>query len=86
MSSIIATTASAMFASMKELMGILQGKVVEMEAEIAALKVENTRLKKYETQIIAMKYGDIRQSTSIPRGFMGYGGGEWSTTAAMNNM
>ena len=86
MSSIIATTASAMFTSMKELMGILQAKVVEMEAEIAALKAENARLKKYETQIITMKYGDIRQSTSMPRGFMGYGGSEWSTTTAMDNM
>jgi hypothetical protein len=85
MSSIIATAASAMSTSIKELLGILQSKVTEMETEIATLKAENARLKKYEAQVIALKYGEIRQSTGIPRGFMGYGGSEWSTTA-MDNM
>jgi len=86
MSSIIATAAAAMSTSIKELLGILQSKVTEMETEIATLKAENARLKKYEAQVIALKYGEIRQSTGIiPRGFMGYGGSEWSTTA-MDNM
>ena len=85
MSSIMATAAFAMSTSMKELLSILQSRVAEMETEIAVLKAENARLKKYETQVIALKYGDIRQSTGIPSGFMGYGGSEWSTTA-MDNM
>jgi hypothetical protein len=82
MSSIIATAASAMSASIKELLVILQAKVTEMEAENAALKAENARLKKYEIQINAMKYGQIQQSTPLPGGFMGYGGSEWSSNAA----
>jgi len=81
----MATAASAMLTSMKELLSILQSRVAEMETEIAVLKAENARLKKYETQVIALKYGDIRQSTGFPSGFMGYGGSEWSNTA-MNNM
>jgi hypothetical protein len=85
MSSIIATAAAAMSSSFKELLVVLQSKITEMEEEIAALKAENARLKKYETQVIALKYGDIRQSTGIPSGFMGYGRSEWSTTA-MDNM
>ena len=85
MSSIIATAASAMSTSIKELLGILQTKVTELETEIAALKAENARLKKYENEVFTLKYGNIRQSTQLPRGFMGYGGSEWSTTA-MDNM
>jgi uncharacterized small protein (DUF1192 family) len=84
-SSIVATAASAMKSSIQDLLRILQSKVTEMEGEIAALKAENARLKKYEIQINAMKYGQIQQSTPIPGGFMGYGGSEWSTNA-MDNM
>jgi cob(I)alamin adenosyltransferase len=84
-SSIIATAASAMKSSIQDLLRVLQSKVTEMEGEIATLKAENARLKKYEIQINAMKYGQIQQSTPIPGGFMGYGGSEWSTNA-MNNM
>ena len=83
MSSIIATAASAMSTSIKELLVILQAKVTEMESENAALKAENARLKKYEIQINAMKYGQIQQSTPLPGGFMGYGGSEWSSNAAV---
>ena len=82
MSSIIATAASAMSASIKELLIILQAKVTEMEAENAALKAENARLKKYELHFNALKYGQIQQSTPLPCGFMGYGGSEWSSNAA----
>jgi hypothetical protein len=64
---------------------LLRAKVAEMEGEIAALKAENARLKKYEIQINTMKYGQIQQSTPIPGGFMGYGGIEWSSSA-MDNM
>ena len=85
MSSIAATAASAMKSSIQELLRVLQSKVTEMEGEIAALKAENARLKKYEIQINAMKYGQIQQSTPIPGGFMGYGGSEWSSSA-MDNM
>ena len=81
----MATAAAAMSSSIGELLLVLQTKVTEMESEIAILKAENARLKKYETQVIALKYGDIRQSTSIPGGFMGYGRSEWSTSA-MDNM
>jgi hypothetical protein len=84
-SSIVATAASAMKSSIQDLLRVLQFKVTEMEGEIAALKAENARLKKYEIQINAMKYGQIQQSTPIPGGFMGYGGSEWSTNA-MDNM
>jgi hypothetical protein len=84
-SSIVATAASAMKSSIQDLLRVLQSKVTEMEGEIAALKAENARLKKYEIQINAMKYGQIQQSTPIPGGFMGYGGSEWSTNA-MDNM
>ena len=85
MSSIAATAASAMKSSIQELLRVLQSKLTEMEGEIAALKAENARLKKYEIQINAMKYGQIQQSTPIPGGFMGYGGSEWSSSA-MDNM
>ena len=85
-SSIMATAAAAMSSSIGELLLVLKTKVTEMESEIATLKAENARLKKYETQINALKYGQIRQSTPIPGGFMGYGGSEWSTTTAMDNM
>jgi uncharacterized small protein (DUF1192 family) len=84
-SSIVATAASAMKSSIQDLLRVLQSKVTEMEGEIATLKAENARLKKYEIQINAMKYGQIQQSTPIPGGFMGYGGSEWSTNA-MDNM
>lgn len=84
-SSIVATAASAMKSSIQDLLRVLQSKVTEMEGEIAALKAENARLKKYEIQINAMKYGQIQQSTPIPGGFMGYGGSEWSSSA-MDNM
>jgi len=84
-SSIVATAASAMKSSIQDLLRVLQSKVTEMEGEIAALKAENARLKKYEIQINAMKYGQIQQSTPIPGGFMGYGGSEWSSNA-MDNM
>ena len=85
MSSIAATAASAMKSSIQELLRVLQSKLTEMEGEIAALKAETARLKKYEIQINAMKYGQIQQSTPIPGGFMGYGGSEWSSSA-MDNM
>jgi hypothetical protein len=84
-SSIVATAATAMKSSIQDLLRVLQSKVTEMEGEIAALKAENARLKKYEIQINAMKYGQIQQSTPIPGGFMGYGGSEWSSNA-MDNM
>ena len=84
-SSIIATAATAMKSSIEELLRVLQSKVTEMECEIAALKSENARLKKYEIQFNALKYGQIQQSTPIPGGFMGYGGSEWSSNA-MDNM
>ena len=84
-SSIVATAASAMKSSIQDLLRVLQSKVTEMEGEIAALKAENARLKKYEIQINAMKYGQIQQSTPIPGGFMGYGRSEWSSNA-MDNM
>jgi uncharacterized small protein (DUF1192 family) len=84
-SSIVATAASAMKSSIQDLLRVLQSNVTEMEGEIAALKAENARLKKYEIQINAMKYGQIQQSTPIPGGFMGYGGSEWSSNA-MDNM
>jgi len=84
-SSIVATAATAMKSSIQDLLRVLQSKVTEMEGEIAALKAENARLKKYEIQINAMKYGQIQQSTPIPGGFMGYGGSEWSSSA-MDNM
>ena len=85
MSSIAATAATAMKSSIQDLLRVLQSKLTEMEGEIAALKAENARLKKYEIQINAMKYGQIQQSTPIPGGFMGYGGSEWSSSA-MDNM
>jgi hypothetical protein len=85
MSSIIATAAKAMSSSIEELLCVLQSKVAELEAENAALKAENARLKKYEIHVNAMKYGQIQQSTPMPRGFMGYGGSEWSSNA-MDNM
>ena len=69
---------SAAAASLEETICVLQAKV-------AALEAENARLKKYEIQINAMKYGQIRHSTPIPGGFMGYGGSEWSSNA-MDNM
>ena len=71
-----------MKSSIQELLRVLQSKVTEMEGEIAALKAENARLKKYEIQINALKYGQIQQSTPIPGGFMGYGGSEWCSSAA----
>lgn len=74
-----------MKSSIQDLLRVLQSKVTEMEGEIAALKAENARLKKYEIQINAMKYGQIQQSTPIPGGFMGYGRSEWSSSA-MDNM
>ena len=83
MSSIIATAAKAMSSSIEELLRVLQSKVATLEAENAALKVENARLKKYELQILEQKYGRI--NAAIPRGFMGYGGSEWSSNA-MDNM
>jgi len=81
----MAAAAAAMVDGIGELLLELQTKVTEMESEIATLKAENARLKKYEIQINAMKYGQIQQSTPIPGGFMGYGGSEWSTNA-MDNM
>ena len=66
---------SAAAAILEETMCVLQAKVAELEAE-------NARLKKYEIQINAMKYGQIQQSTPMPGGFMGYGGSEWSSNAA----
>lgn len=80
-----AAVGAAAAASIEELLRVLQSKVAGLEAENAALKTENTRLKKYEIQINAMKYGQIRHSTPIPGGFMGYGGSEWSSNA-MDNM
>jgi cell division protein FtsB len=85
MSSIIATAAKAMSSSIEELLRVLQSKVAALEAENTALKAENARLKKYEIQINAMKYGQIQHSTPMPRGYMGYGGSEWSSNA-MDNM
>jgi hypothetical protein len=73
-----ATGATGATASLEETICVLQAKV-------AALEAENARLKKYEIQINAMKYGQIRHSTPIPGGFMGYGGSEWSSNA-MDNM
>ena len=82
MSSILAAADSnAMSENFKEMLTLLQRKVSEMEAENAALKTENARLKKYEIQILEMKYGKI-QSTPLPGGFMGYGGSEWSSNAS----
>jgi uncharacterized small protein (DUF1192 family) len=81
----MAAAAAAMVDGIGELLLELQTKVTEMESEIATLKAENARLKKYEIQINAMKYGQIQQSTPIPGGFMGYGGSEWSSNA-MDNM
>ena len=58
----------------------LQSKIAELEAQIAELKTENARLKKYELQILEQKYGRI--TATIPSGFMGYGGSEWSSNAS----
>lgn len=63
----------------------LEETICVLQAKVAALEAENARLKKYEIQINAMKYGQIRHSTPIPGGFMGYGGSEWSSNA-MDNM
>lgn len=82
MSSIIATAASAMSANFKELLILLQTKVTEMEAENATLKAENARLKKYEIQFNALKYGKNQEITPLPGGYMGYDGSEWSLNAA----
>ena len=51
---------------------LLRAKVAEMEGEIAELKAENDRLKKYE----------IQQKPYIPsRGYMGYNASEWSSNS-----
>ena len=44
--------------SVHETVRTLQARVSEMETEIAILKAANARLKKYENQVIAMKYGE----------------------------
>jgi cob(I)alamin adenosyltransferase len=78
-SSIIAIAAQpAVKSSVEE----LQSKVTEMEGEIAALKAENTRLKKYELQILEQKYGRLSAAMPMPSGFMGYGRSEWSSNAS----
>ena len=82
MSSIIATAAKAMSSSIGELLRVLQSKIVEMEAENARLTAENARLKKYEDQIMELKYGRVQQSPDIQCGFMGYGASEWSSNAS----
>lgn len=81
-SSIAATAATAMKSSIEELLRVLQSKVAEMEGEIAALKAENARLKKYELQILEQKYGRLSAAMPIPGGFMGYGRSEWSSNAS----
>ena len=79
MSSINTNAATAVKQSIEEL---LQSKLTEMEGEIAALKAENARLKKYELQILEQKYGRLSGAMPIPDGFMGYGRSEWSSNAS----
>ena len=82
-SSIVAIAAQpAVKSSVDELLRVLQSKVAEMEGEIAALKAENVRLKKYELQILEQKYGRLSAAMPIPGGFMGYGRSEWSSNAS----
>ena len=79
MSSINTNAATAVKQSIEEL---LQSKLTELEGEIAALKAENARLKKYELQILEQKYGRLSGAMPIPGGFMGYGRSEWSSNAS----
>ena len=79
MSSINTNAATAVKQSIEEL---LQSKLTELEGEIAALKAENARLKKYELQILEQKYGRLSAAMPIPGGFMGYGRSEWSSNAS----
>jgi len=79
MSSINTNAATAVKQSIEEL---LQSKLTELEGEIAALKAENARLKKYELQILEQKYGRLSAAMPMPSGFMGYGRSEWSSNAS----